>query len=60
MSEETNNEKQDEGRVMRDLQRRPRSRKNREYVLISGERVKRTDIGWTKEDETEEAERKKT
>ncbi|MFW9986577.1 MAG: hypothetical protein ACFFDJ_08450 [Candidatus Odinarchaeota archaeon] len=60
MSEETSNEKQAEGRVMRDLQRRPRSRKNREYVLISGERVKRTDIGWTDEDETEEAERKKT
>lgn len=53
MSKETNNEEQAEGRVMRDLQRRPRSRKNREYVLISGERVKRTDIGWS-EDETED------
>ena len=53
MSEETNHEEHTEGRVMRDLHRRPRSRKNRDYVLISGERVKRTDIGWTKEDTTE-------
>ena len=49
MSEESNTENNEEGRVMRDLHRRPRSRKNREYVLISGERVKRTDIGWTEE-----------
>jgi hypothetical protein len=54
MSEETNNEEHTDGRVMRDLHRRPRSRKNREYVLISGERVKRTDIGWSEEDETED------
>jgi hypothetical protein len=53
MSEETNTEDQTEGRVMRDLHRRPRSRKNREVVLLSGERVKRTDIGWTEEEETE-------
>ena len=46
MSEETNKKEQTEGRVMRDLHRRPRSRKHREIVLISGERVKRTDIGW--------------
>ena len=51
MSEESNNDKQEEGRVMRDLHRRPRSRKNREYVLLSGERVKRTEIGWTEEDD---------
>ena len=49
MSEEQNTENTEEGRVMRDLHRRPRSRKNREYVLITGERVKRTDIGWTEE-----------
>lgn len=49
MSEESNTEKQEEERVMRDLHRRPRSRKNREFVLISGERVKRTDIGWSEE-----------
>ena len=55
MSEESNTEKQ-EGRVMRDLLRRPRSRKNREYVLLSGERVKRTDIGWSEENETEDKE----
>ena len=54
MSEETNNKKQTEGRVMRDLHRRPRSRKNREYVLISGERVKRTDIGWKEENKNED------
>ncbi len=54
MSEETNNEEQTDGRVMRDLHRRPRSRKNREYVLISGERVKRTDIGWSEEYENED------
>ncbi|MFX1576141.1 MAG: hypothetical protein ACFFCF_03105 [Promethearchaeota archaeon] len=54
MSEETNNDKQTDGRVMRDLHRRPRSRKNREYVLISGERVKRTDIGWSEEYENED------
>ncbi len=54
MSEESNTEKQEEGRVMRDLHRRPRSRKNREYVLISGERVKRTDIGWSEEYEDED------
>ena len=54
MSEEPNNKKQVENRVVRDLRRRPRSRKNREYVLISGERVKRTDIGWTKEYENED------
>ena len=53
MSEEQNAENP-EGRVMRDLHRRPRSRKNREYVLISGERVKRTDIGWTEEYENED------
>lgn len=53
MSEESNTEKQEEGRVMRDLRRRPRSRKNREYVLLSGERVKRTDIGWSEENENE-------
>jgi hypothetical protein len=53
MSEEKNTEK-NEGRVMRDLHRRPRSRKNREYVLISGERIKRTDIGWTEEYENED------
>ncbi len=55
MSEEPNNKTQAEERVMRDLHRRPRSRKNREYVLISGERVKRTDIGWTEEYENEDA-----
>ena len=54
MSEEPKTEDNEEGRVMRDLHRRPRSRKNREYVLISGERVKRTDIGWTEEYETED------
>jgi len=54
MSEEQKTEDNEEGRVMRDLHRRPRSRKNREYVLISGERVKRTDIGWTEEYETED------
>jgi hypothetical protein len=54
LSEETNNEEQTDGRVMRDLHRRPRSRKNREYVLISGERVKRTDIGWSEEYENED------
>ena len=53
MSEEQNTENK-EDRVMRDLHRRPRSRKNREYVLISGERVKRTDIGWIEEYETED------
>ena len=53
MSEEQNTENT-EGRVMRDLRRRPRSRKNCEYVLISGERVKRTDIGWTEEYENED------
>lgn len=52
MSEEQNIDNK-EDRVMRDLQRRPRSRKNCEYVLISGERVKRTDIGWTEEYEDE-------
>ena len=56
MSEESNTEKQEEGRVMRDLHRRPRSRKNREFVLISGERVKRTDIGWSEEYEDEDKE----
>jgi hypothetical protein len=56
MSEEQNIENNEEGRVMRDLQRRPRSRKNREVVLISGERVKRTDIGWTEESENEDEE----
>jgi hypothetical protein len=56
MSEEQNSENNEEGRVMRDLHRRPRSRKNREYVLISGERVKRTDIGWTEENEDDEEE----
>jgi hypothetical protein len=56
LSEETNNEDSTEGRVMRDLHRRPRSRKNREYVLISGERVKRTDIGWSEEYENEDKE----
>ncbi len=56
MSEESNTEKQ-EGRVMRDLHRRPRSRKNREYVLISGERIKRTDIGWSEENENENEEK---
>ncbi|MFX0170100.1 MAG: hypothetical protein ACFE89_12210 [Candidatus Hodarchaeota archaeon] len=54
MSEEQNTEKNEEERVIRDLQRRPRSRKNREYVLISGERVKRTDIGWSKDYETKD------
>ncbi|MDO8123235.1 MAG: hypothetical protein Q6364_02505 [Candidatus Hermodarchaeota archaeon] len=56
MSEEQNTENT-EGRVVRDLHRRPRSRKNCEYVLISGERVKRTDIGWTEasKDEQEES-----
>jgi len=54
MSEETNTEEQTEGRVMRDLRRRPRSRKYREIVLISGERVKRTDIGWPEEEENEQ------
>jgi hypothetical protein len=49
MSEEPNDEKQVEERVLRDLHRRPRFRKNCEYVLISGERVKRTDIGWSEE-----------
>ncbi|MFX1318586.1 MAG: hypothetical protein ACFE9D_12745 [Promethearchaeota archaeon] len=49
MNEETNDDEQTDGRVMRDLDRRPRARKNREYVLISGERVKRTDIGWSEE-----------
>ncbi len=53
MSEEQNTE-DNEGRVMRDLLRRQRSRKNREYVLISGERVNRTDIGWNKEDKNED------
>ncbi|MFX1299728.1 MAG: hypothetical protein ACFFAL_09995 [Promethearchaeota archaeon] len=53
MSDETTNEEHVEGRVMRDLQRRPRSRKYREIVLISGERVKRTDIGWSEKDENE-------
>ena len=53
MSEEQNTENYEEGRVKRDLQRRPRSRKNREFILISGERVKRTDIGWTEEYENE-------
>lgn len=53
MNEDKNNEEQTEGRVMRDLQRRPRSRKHREIVLLSGERVKRTDIGWTEENEDE-------
>ncbi len=53
MSEETNNVEHTEGRVMRDLQRRPQWRKYREIVLISGERVRRTDIGWTKEYEDE-------
>ena len=56
MGEESKNERQQEGRVIRDLQRRPRSRRNREYVLISGERVKRTDIGWAKKDKTESEE----
>ncbi|MFX1566551.1 MAG: hypothetical protein ACFFCH_11220 [Promethearchaeota archaeon] len=56
MNEESDTEKQEEGRVMRDLHRRPRSRKNREYVLISGERVKRTDIGWSEEYENEDKE----
>jgi hypothetical protein len=60
LSEEPNKKKQTEGRVIRDLHRRPRSRKNREYVLISGERVKRTDIGWTEEDETKDTELEKT
>jgi hypothetical protein len=53
MTEESNNE-ETEGRVMRDLTRRPRSRKNREYVLISGERVRRSDIGWTDEYDNED------
>ncbi|MDO8125324.1 MAG: hypothetical protein Q6364_13220 [Candidatus Hermodarchaeota archaeon] len=53
MCEETNTEDQTERRVMRDLDRRPRSRKHREIVLRSGERVKRTDIGWTEEEENE-------
>ncbi|MFX1510789.1 MAG: hypothetical protein ACFFBR_10850 [Promethearchaeota archaeon] len=57
MNEESNTKKQnEEGRVMRDLHRRPRSRKNREFVLISGERVKRTDIGWSEEYENEDKE----
>jgi hypothetical protein len=56
MSEETKDKKQTEGRVMRDLHRRPRSRKNREYVLISGERVKRTEIGWANEDDADAGE----
>ena len=34
---------------MQDLHHQPRSRKNREYVLLSGERVKRTESGWTEE-----------
>jgi len=56
MSEGQNTEKTEEDRVMRDLHRRPRSRKNREYVLISCERVKRTDIGWANEDEADSGE----
>jgi hypothetical protein len=56
MSEEENTENNEEGRVMRDLHRRPRSRKNRDYVLISGERVKRTDIGWSEEYKNEDEE----
>jgi hypothetical protein len=56
MSEEQDTENNEEGRVMRDLHRRPRSRKNREYVLTSGERVKRTDIGWAEESENEDEE----
>ena len=54
MSEEKNDYEQTEGRVMRDLHRRPRSRKHREIVLLSGERVKRTDIGWIDEYENED------
>lgn len=54
MCEESTNEEHGNERVMRDLQRRPRSRKNREYVLLSGERVKRADIGWSEEYETED------
>jgi len=55
MTEEKNNEKHEKERVTRDLRRRPRGRKHREIVLISGERIKRTDIGWSEEaeDETE-------
>ena len=54
MCKEPNTEKYDKERVRRDLQRRPRSRKYREIVLISGERVKRTDIGWSEENKNED------
>ncbi len=39
-------EDKEEGRVIRDLKRRPRSRKHREIVLPSGEWKKRANIGW--------------
>jgi hypothetical protein len=54
MSKETKKEQHEEERVIRDLDRRPRSRKHREIVLPSGKRVKRTDIGWSEEYETED------
>ncbi len=54
MNEKTNTKKQKEGRVMRDLHRRPRFRRHREIVLLSGERVKRTSIGWEDTDEGED------
>jgi hypothetical protein len=58
MNEKTNTKEQDEGRVIRDLHRRPRSRKHREIVLLSGERVKRTSIGWKGTDEEKDADKK--
>lgn len=54
MSNETKdtngNEAIAEERVLRDLKRRPRFRKNREIMLSSGERKKRTAIGWDKKE----------
>ncbi len=54
MNEKTNTQEQKEGRVIRDLHRRPRSRKHREIVLLSGERVNRTSIGWKGADKEED------
>ncbi len=48
------NEERAEERVLRDLKRRPRFRKNREIVLSSGERKKRTAIGWGKKEVNKE------
>jgi hypothetical protein len=53
-SEENNREHKEKGRITRDLKRPPRLRKAREVVLTSGERKKRTDIGWEEKDEDEE------